>query len=72
MAVASLGAIWSTASPDFGAGSLIDRFAQIEPKTLTAVDGYRYGGKDFDRTDVVPALQAAMPSPRGDRPLPLP
>jgi acetoacetyl-CoA synthetase len=62
LAVASIGAIWSSASPDFGAGSLIDRFAQIEPKVLIAVDGYRYGGKDFDRTPVVARLQEAMPS----------
>ena len=62
LAVASIGAIWSSASPDFGAGSLIDRFAQIEPKVLIAVDGYRYGGKDFDRTAVVAQLQEAMPS----------
>ena len=62
LAVASIGAIWSSASPDFGAGSLIDRFAQIEPKVLIAVDGYRYGGKDFDRTPVVRKLQEAMPS----------
>jgi acetoacetyl-CoA synthetase len=62
LAVASLGAVWSSASPDFGAGSLIDRFAQIEPKVLIAVDGYRYGGKDFDRTPVVRQLQEAMPS----------
>lgn len=62
LAVASLGAIWSSASPDFGAGSLIDRFAQIEPKVLIAVDGYRYGGKDFDRTPIVGQLQEAMPS----------
>jgi acetoacetyl-CoA synthetase len=62
LAVASIGAIWSSASPDFGAGSLIDRFAQIEPKVLIAVDGYRYGGKDFDRTPVVAQLQEAMPS----------
>jgi acetoacetyl-CoA synthetase len=62
LAVASIGAIWSSASPDFGAGSLIDRFAQIEPKVLLAVDGYRYGGKDFDRTPVVAQLQEAMPS----------
>jgi acetoacetyl-CoA synthetase len=61
-ATASIGAIWSSASPDFGAGSLIDRFAQIEPKVLLAVDGYRYGGKDFDRTPVVAQLQEAMPS----------
>jgi acetoacetyl-CoA synthetase len=62
LAVASLGAVWSSASPDFGAGSLIDRFAQIGPKVLIAVDGYRYGGKDFDRTPVVRQLQEAMPS----------
>jgi acetoacetyl-CoA synthetase len=62
LATASIGAIWSSASPDFGAGSLIDRFAQIEPKVLLAVDGYRYGGKDFDRTATVAALQAALPS----------
>ncbi|HEY0280798.1 MAG TPA: acetoacetate--CoA ligase [Solirubrobacterales bacterium] len=62
LAVASIGAVWSSASPDFGAGSLIDRFAQIEPKVLIAVDGYRYGGKDFDRTPVVRQLQEAMPS----------
>jgi acetoacetyl-CoA synthetase len=61
LAVASIGAVWSSASPDFGAGSLIDRFAQIEPKVLIAVDGYRYGGKDFDRTPVVRQLQEAMP-----------
>ena len=40
-------------SPDFGARSVVDRFAQIEPKVLLAVDGYRYGGKDFDRREVV-------------------
>jgi acetoacetyl-CoA synthetase len=62
LAVASIGGVWSSASPDFGAGSLIDRFAQIEPKVLIAVDGYRYGGKDFDRTPVVAQLQEAMPS----------
>jgi acetoacetyl-CoA synthetase len=62
LATASIGAVWSSASPDFGAGSLIDRFAQIEPKVLIAVDGYRYGGKDFDRTPVVAQLQEAMPS----------
>jgi acetoacetyl-CoA synthetase len=62
LAVASIGAVWSSASPDFGAGSLIDRFAQIGPKVLICVDGYRYGGKDFDRTPVVRQLQEAMPS----------
>jgi acetoacetyl-CoA synthetase len=62
LACASIGAIWSSCSPDFGARSVIDRFAQIEPKVLIAVDGYRYGGKDFDRMDVVARLQGEMPS----------
>ncbi|MGH2944570.1 MAG: AMP-binding protein, partial [Solirubrobacteraceae bacterium] len=50
LATAGLGAVWSSCSPDFGARSVIDRFAQIEPTVLLAVDGYRYGGRDFDRT----------------------
>ncbi len=62
LASASIGAVWSSCSPDFGPASVIDRFAQIEPKVLFAVDGYRYGGKDFDRRETVAALQAAMPS----------
>ena len=62
LATASIGATWSSCSPDFGPGSVIDRFAQIEPKVLFAVDGYRYGGKDFDRRDIVAELQTAMPS----------
>ena len=49
LACASIGAVWSSAAPEFGARSVIDRFAQIEPKVLLAIDGYRYGGKDFDR-----------------------
>ena len=62
LATASIGAVWSSCSPDFGPASVIDRFAQIEPKILFAVDGYRYGGKDFDRRDVLAELQEAMPS----------
>ncbi|HEU4598740.1 MAG TPA: acetoacetate--CoA ligase, partial [Solirubrobacterales bacterium] len=62
LAAASIGAVWSSCSPDFGAASVVDRFAQIEPKVLLAVDGYRYGGKDFDRRETVAALQAAMPT----------
>ncbi len=64
LASASVGAIWSSCSPDFGPASVVDRFAQIEPKVLFAVDGYRYGGKDFDRRDTVAQLQEAMPSLR--------
>ena len=56
LATASLGAVWSSCSPDFGARSVIDRFAQIEPKVLLAVDGYRYNGRDFDRADVVAGI----------------
>jgi acetoacetyl-CoA synthetase len=62
LAVASIGAIWSSCSPDFGPASVVDRFAQIEPKVLFAVDGYRYGGKDFDRREVVAQVQEAIPS----------
>ncbi|HZC19675.1 MAG TPA: AMP-binding protein, partial [Rubrobacteraceae bacterium] len=60
LACASLGAVWSSSSPDFGAGSVVDRFAQIEPKVLFAVDGYRYGGKDYDRIEVVARLQGEI------------
>jgi len=56
LAVASIGAIWSSAAPEFGARSVIDRFAQIEPKVLLAVDGYRQDGKDFDRAAVVQGI----------------
>ncbi|HEV2075762.1 MAG TPA: acetoacetate--CoA ligase [Thermoleophilaceae bacterium] len=61
LACASIGAVWSSCSPDFGPKSVIDRFAQIEPKVLLCVDGYRYNGRDHDRMDVVAGLQAAMP-----------
>jgi acetoacetyl-CoA synthetase len=62
LACASLGAIWSSCSPDFGVRSVVDRFAQIEPKVLIAADGYRYGGREFDRRDVVERLRAEIPS----------
>jgi acetoacetyl-CoA synthetase len=62
LATASLGAIWSSCSPDFGPGSVVDRFAQIEPKVLFAVDGYSYNGKEFDRRDVLAGLQSEIPS----------
>ncbi len=64
LACASIGAVWSSCSPDFGARSVVDRFAQIEPTVLLAVDGYRYGGKAFDRREVVDGLRAEMPSLR--------
>ena len=62
LACASLGAIWASCSPDFGTRGLIDRFAQISPKVLIAVDGYTYGGKPFDRREVVDALRAELPT----------
>ncbi|WP_214107629.1 acetoacetate--CoA ligase [Acrocarpospora catenulata] len=60
LATAGLGAIWSSCSPDFGAPSVIDRFTQIEPKVLFAVEGYRYGGKYFDRRNVVADIAAPL------------
>ncbi|MCW3013573.1 MAG: acetoacetyl-CoA synthase, partial [Solirubrobacterales bacterium] len=62
LACASIGAIWSSCSPDFGARTVVDRFAQIEPTILLCVDGYRYGGKDFDRTAVLVGLQEQLPT----------
>ncbi|MGB0384878.1 MAG: acetoacetate--CoA ligase [Ardenticatenaceae bacterium] len=62
LAATSLGAIWSSCSPDFGSRSVLDRFTQIEPKVLIAVDGYNYNGKTFDRRGVVGELQAALPT----------
>jgi len=59
-ACASIGAIWSSCSPDFGSRSVVDRFKQIEPKVLIATDGYRYGGKGFDRRSVVLELQGSL------------
>jgi acetoacetyl-CoA synthetase len=64
LAVASIGAIWSSAAPEFGARSVIDRFAQIEPAVLLAVDGYRHGGRDYDRTEPLGAILAELGSVR--------
>ena len=65
LATASLGAIWSSCSPDFGARSVIDRFAQIEPKVLIACDGYGYGGKEFSRAAMLDEVVAALPGSPG-------
>lgn len=62
LACACAGAIWSSAAPEFGARSVIDRFAQIEPKVLLTVDGYRHGGRDFDRSEVVRTILAELPT----------
>jgi acetoacetyl-CoA synthetase len=61
LAAASLGAIWSSASPDFGVQGVIDRFGQIEPKILIAVDGYYYGGKTIDCLTKLRDIQPALP-----------
>lgn len=61
-ACASIGAIWSSCSPDMGTRSVVDRFRQIDPKVLIVVDGYRYGGKDFDRLEVVAQLRSELPT----------
>jgi len=62
LACASVGAIWSMCSPDMGAPSVLDRFHQIRPRVLIAADGYRYGGKSFDRRDTVAELRAGLPT----------
>ena len=62
LATASLGAVFSSCAPEFGARSVIDRWQQIEPKILVAVDGYRYGDKAVDRRDEVAAIRLALPS----------
>ena len=61
LATASIGAIWSSCSPDFGARSVIDRFAQIEPAVLIACDGYAYNGKEYSRAEMVAEVTAALP-----------
>jgi len=62
LAVTGSGVIWSSCAPDMGSAGVLDRFRQIEPKVLIAVDGYRYGGKDFDRRSVVRELVAQLPT----------
>jgi acetoacetyl-CoA synthetase len=63
LATASLGAVWSSAAPEFGVRSVCDRFGQIEPKVLLAIDGYRYGGRDFDRREAVDAIAEEIGAP---------
>ena len=62
LACASLGAVWSSCSPDFASRSVVDRFSQIEPKVLFAVDAYIYGGKVFDTQKAVAEMTASMPT----------
>lgn len=62
LATASLGGIWSACSPDFGLQGLLDRFSQIDPKILLAVDGYSFAGKIFDKSKEISQLQQQLPS----------
>lgn len=64
LATTAIGAVWSSCSPDFGAQGVLDRFGQIEPQVLFAVDGYFYGGKTHDSLDKLIEIAAAMPSLR--------
>jgi acetoacetyl-CoA synthetase len=62
LAASSIGAVWSSASPDFGVQGALDRFGQIEPKLLISVDGYWYGGKQFDIRPKLAAIAAGLPT----------
>jgi acetoacetyl-CoA synthetase len=62
LATASIGAIWSSCAPEFGVSSVVDRFAQIEPKALVAVDGYRYNGSWHDRRDALAEIRRRLPT----------
>lgn len=62
LATASIGAIWSASSPEFGTRSVVERFQQIEPTVLLAVDGYRYGGRDYSRIGAVGEIQRQLPT----------
>ena len=62
LATASLGGVWSLCAPDMGTNAVLDRFKQIAPKVLIACDGVSYGGRDFDRMDVVDELRQALPT----------
>ncbi len=62
LATCSIGAVWSSCSPDFGADSVVDRFQQIEPKVLFVVDGYQYNGKPYDKTATIRQLEQDLPS----------
>jgi acetoacetyl-CoA synthetase len=64
LATASIGAVWSVCAPDMGTNAVLDRFRQIEPKVLIAVDGVTWAGRDIDRLGVVQELRAALPSVR--------
>ncbi|MGW6837131.1 acetoacetate--CoA ligase [Streptomyces sp. NPDC054949] len=71
LATASVGGVWTSCAPDFGARSVLDRFQQVEPVVLFTVDGYRYGGKEHDRRETVAELRAELPSLRAVVHIPL-
>ncbi|MVO87320.1 acetoacetate--CoA ligase [Streptomyces sp. p1417] len=71
LATASVGAVWTSCAPDFGARSVLDRFQQVEPVVLFTVDGYRYGGKEHDRRDTVAELRGELPTLRAVVHIPL-
>ncbi|WP_040005245.1 acetoacetate--CoA ligase [Fibrisoma limi] len=62
LATNAVGAVWSSCSPDFGTASIVDRFQQIEPKLLFAVDGYTYNGKPIDKTNAMRELRVSLPT----------
>jgi acetoacetyl-CoA synthetase len=64
LATASIGAVWTSCSPDFGLRSVVDRLAQVEPVVLIAVDGYRWAGKAHDRREAVAQLRGELPTVR--------
>jgi acetoacetyl-CoA synthetase len=64
LGAASIGAVWASCAPDFGTRAVLDRFAQIEPVVLVAVDGYRFNGREHDRRDVVAQLRESLPTVR--------
>jgi acetoacetyl-CoA synthetase len=71
LATAAVGGVWTSCAPDFGARSVLDRFQQVEPVVLFAVDGYRYGGKEHDRRETVAELRRELPTLRAVVHIPL-
>jgi acetoacetyl-CoA synthetase len=65
LATAALGAVWSSCAPEFGTRSVVDRFRQIEPALLVAADGYRYGGRRYDRRGEVAEIRRQLPTLKG-------
>jgi len=60
LASASIGAVWTSCSPDFGAQAVLDRFSQVKPKVLLTVESYRYGGREFDRSEQVDSIVGSL------------